>query len=166
MRVGAYLDRWSRAGRTRGEDDCDLIRDRTGRDFSQDPRAQMDMAVRAVFDSWNTERAALYRRQERIPEDLGTAVNIRAMVFGNGSMDSGTGSRSLVTCVRRAGLTVSAAESAGRGCNRRHPQHRPLGRSQEDRQGVARRAARHLATLEEHYKDDRKAHTRRSIGGR
>src|ERR1700760_1420730 len=49
------------------------------------------MAVRAVFDSWNTERAVLYRRQERIPGDLGTAVNICSMVFGNGGMDSGTG---------------------------------------------------------------------------
>jgi pyruvate,orthophosphate dikinase len=51
----------------------------------------MDMAVRAVFDSWNTERAVIYRRQERIPADLGTAVNIVAMVFGNLDMASGTG---------------------------------------------------------------------------
>jgi pyruvate, orthophosphate dikinase len=68
-----------------------LIEDRTGSPFPQDPREQMDLAVRAVFDSWNTERAVLYRRQERIPGDLGTAVNIVSMVFGNGGMDSGTG---------------------------------------------------------------------------
>jgi pyruvate,orthophosphate dikinase len=68
-----------------------LISDHTGEDFPQDPRTQMDMAVRAVFDSWNTERAVLYRRQERIPGDLGTAVNICSMVFGNGGDDSGTG---------------------------------------------------------------------------
>jgi pyruvate,orthophosphate dikinase len=68
-----------------------IIADRTGEDFPQDPRTQMDMAVRAVFDSWNTERAVLYRRQERIPGDLGTAVNICSMVFGNGGDDSGTG---------------------------------------------------------------------------
>jgi len=68
-----------------------LVREHTGRDFPQDPREQLDMAVRAVFESWNTERAVLYRRQERIPGDLGTAVNICSMVFGNGSMDSGTG---------------------------------------------------------------------------
>jgi pyruvate,orthophosphate dikinase len=67
------------------------IKRHTGRDFPQDPREQLDMAVRAVFESWNTERAVLYRRQERIPEDLGTAVNVMAMVFGNGGMDSGTG---------------------------------------------------------------------------
>ena len=46
---------------------------------------------RAVFDSWNTERAVLYRRQEQIPEDLGTAVNVQAMVFGNRGDDSGSG---------------------------------------------------------------------------
>jgi pyruvate,orthophosphate dikinase len=67
------------------------IKKHTGEEFPQDPRRQLDMAVRAVFDSWNTERAVLYRRQERIPGDLGTAVNICSMVFGNGGMDSGTG---------------------------------------------------------------------------
>lgn len=69
----------------------DIIRSETGRDFPQDPREQMDLAIRAVFDSWNTDRARLYRRQERIPEDLGTAVNVQAMVFGNFGMDSGSG---------------------------------------------------------------------------
>jgi pyruvate,orthophosphate dikinase len=68
-----------------------IIRTETGRDFPQDPREQMDLAIRAVFDSWNTDRARLYRRQERIPEDLGTAVNVQAMVFGNFGMDSGSG---------------------------------------------------------------------------
>ncbi|WP_131785475.1 pyruvate, phosphate dikinase [Protofrankia symbiont of Coriaria ruscifolia] len=68
-----------------------IIRDRTGRDFPQGPREQLDLAIRAVFDSWNGERARLYRRQERIPADLGTAVNVVAMVFGNLGMDSGTG---------------------------------------------------------------------------
>ncbi|NUK05059.1 pyruvate, phosphate dikinase [Streptomyces lunaelactis] len=62
-----------------------------GRDFPQDPREQMDLAIRSVFESWNTERAKLYRRQERIPGDLGTAVNICSMVFGNLGPDSGTG---------------------------------------------------------------------------
>ena len=63
----------------------------TGRDFPQDPREQLDLAVRAVFHSWNADRAVLYRRQERIPTDLGTAVNVVAMVFGNLGADSGTG---------------------------------------------------------------------------
>ena len=68
-----------------------IVKDKTGRDFPQDPREQMDLAVMAVFNSWNADRAILYRRQERIPADLGTAVNIVAMVFGNLGMDSGTG---------------------------------------------------------------------------
>ncbi|GAA2514547.1 pyruvate, phosphate dikinase [Pilimelia columellifera] len=62
-----------------------------GRDFPQDPREQLDMAVGAVFRSWNSDRAVLYRRQERIPADLGTAVNVQSMVFGNLGADSGTG---------------------------------------------------------------------------
>nr|WP_229783305.1 pyruvate, phosphate dikinase [Pilimelia anulata] len=62
-----------------------------GRDFPQDPREQLDMAIGAVFRSWNSDRAVLYRRQERIPTDLGTAVNVQSMVFGNLGADSGTG---------------------------------------------------------------------------
>src|SRR5439155_9037348 len=68
-----------------------IVRDATGKDFPQDPREQMDLATRAVFDSWNTDRARLYRRRERIPGDLGTAVNVVAMVFGNLGETSGTG---------------------------------------------------------------------------
>src|SRR6266581_131226 len=68
-----------------------VIREATGREFPQDPREQLDMAIRAVFDSWHTERAALYRRREGISDDLGTAVNVMAMVFGNKGADSGTG---------------------------------------------------------------------------
>jgi pyruvate,orthophosphate dikinase len=68
-----------------------IVVDKTGREFPQEPREQMDLAVRAVFDSWNAERAVLYRRREGIPVDLGTAVNICSMVFGNLGMDSGTG---------------------------------------------------------------------------
>ncbi|MFI7599286.1 pyruvate, phosphate dikinase [Actinoplanes sp. NPDC049681] len=63
----------------------------TGYEFPQDPREQMRLAMEAVFRSWNAERAVLYRRQERIPADLGTAVNVVAMVFGNLGADSGTG---------------------------------------------------------------------------
>ncbi|MDK1474318.1 pyruvate, phosphate dikinase [Streptomyces sp. 549] len=69
----------------------DIVVKQTGRDFPQEPREQMDLAIRAVFDSWNTDRAKLYRRQERIPGDLGTAVNVCSMVFGNLGPDSGTG---------------------------------------------------------------------------
>ena len=68
-----------------------LITEHAGRPFPQDPREQLDLAVSAVFDSWNTDRARLYRRQERIPDDLGTAVTVIAMVFGNRGERSGTG---------------------------------------------------------------------------
>jgi pyruvate,orthophosphate dikinase len=69
----------------------EIVKEQAQREFPQDPREQMDLAINAVFDSWNAERAILYRRQERIPTDLGTAVNVVAMVFGNLGADSGTG---------------------------------------------------------------------------
>ncbi|MFJ4821949.1 pyruvate, phosphate dikinase [Streptomyces bacillaris] len=68
-----------------------IVEAQAGRAFPQDAREQMDLAINAVFDSWNTDRAKLYRRQERIPGDLGTAVNVCSMVFGNLGPDSGTG---------------------------------------------------------------------------
>ena len=69
----------------------DIVVEQAGREFPQDPREQMNLAVMAVFNSWNSDRAVLYRRQERIPSDLGTAVSVVAMVFGNLGDDSGTG---------------------------------------------------------------------------
>ncbi|MER5450226.1 pyruvate, phosphate dikinase [Streptomyces sp. NPDC002764] len=68
-----------------------IIRKETGEEFPQDPADQLSRAIRAVFESWNTERARVYRHREHIPEDLGTAVNVQAMVFGNLGSDSGTG---------------------------------------------------------------------------
>ncbi|AEE46475.1 pyruvate, phosphate dikinase [Cellulomonas fimi] len=69
----------------------EIVRAHTGRPFPQDPREQLDLAIVAVLGSWNTERARLYRRKERIPDDLGTAVNVVPMVFGNLGPTSGTG---------------------------------------------------------------------------
>jgi pyruvate, orthophosphate dikinase len=69
----------------------EIYRDGTGSDFPQDPRVQLERAVRAVFDSWDTPRAQVYRRANGIPDDLGTAVNVVQMVFGNKGEDSGTG---------------------------------------------------------------------------
>src|SRR6476660_3531057 len=60
-------------------------------EFPTDPREQLEQAIRAVFDSWNGERAATYRRINRIPDDWGTAVNVQQMVFGNKGDDSGSG---------------------------------------------------------------------------
>ncbi len=68
-----------------------LVRRHAGRDFPQDPLEQLAMARDAVFRSWNNERAVYYRRQNGIPDDIGTAVNVQAMVFGNLGPTSGTG---------------------------------------------------------------------------
>ncbi len=69
----------------------DAVREHSGHEFPQHPREQLDLAINAVFNSWNTDRARLYRRRERIPQHLGTAVNICTMVFGNLGETSGTG---------------------------------------------------------------------------
>jgi pyruvate,orthophosphate dikinase len=68
-----------------------LIRDETGEDFPQSPAEQLRRAILAVFGSWNGKRARLYRRREHIPDDLGTAVTVQRMVFGNLGPDSGSG---------------------------------------------------------------------------
>ena len=68
-----------------------LVHEHTGKPFPQDPVEQLWLTIEAVFRSWNSPRARLYRRTEHIPDDLGTAVNIVAMVFGNLGADSGTG---------------------------------------------------------------------------
>ncbi|HHX87237.1 MAG TPA: pyruvate, phosphate dikinase, partial [Firmicutes bacterium] len=68
-----------------------LVSRETGTEFPTDPVEQLLLAVQAVFDSWNTPRAMVYRQVNRIPDDLGTAVNVQAMVFGNLNEQSGTG---------------------------------------------------------------------------
>ena len=68
-----------------------IYRRHTGEDFPEDPEAQLRAAIEAVFASWNTDRAVAYRRMEKIPDDLGTAVNVQMMAFGNMGDDSGTG---------------------------------------------------------------------------
>jgi len=69
----------------------ELVKRETGAEFPQDPKEQLDRAIRAVFLSWNNQRAFVYRRIHKIPDDLGTAVNVQMMVFGNMGDDSGTG---------------------------------------------------------------------------
>jgi pyruvate, orthophosphate dikinase len=68
-----------------------IYREHTGEEFPEDPEAQLRAAIEAVFASWNTDRAVAYRRVEKIPDDLGTAVNVQMMAFGNMGGDSGTG---------------------------------------------------------------------------
>ncbi len=69
----------------------EVVKKETGKEFPQDPFEQMRLATVAVFNSWNGKRAVDYRRATNIPDDLGTAVNIVTMVFGNMGWDSGTG---------------------------------------------------------------------------
>ena len=68
-----------------------IVKADTGRDFPEDPNEQLDLAIKAVFASWFGKRAADYRKNQNIPHDLGTAVNVVTMVFGNMGDDSGTG---------------------------------------------------------------------------
>ena len=68
-----------------------VVRKEAGKDFPQDPQVQLNMAIEAVFRSWYNQRAATYRRMNKISDDLGTAVNVQTMVFGNMGETSGTG---------------------------------------------------------------------------
>ncbi|HEX6140611.1 MAG TPA: pyruvate, phosphate dikinase, partial [Candidatus Limnocylindria bacterium] len=91
--VGAKLDTDLTADQLHGIGDrfTEIVRDRTGQEFPTDPYRQLELAVRAVFDSWFGKRAHDYREFNKIPHDLGTAVNVVTMVFGNMGDDSGTG---------------------------------------------------------------------------
>ena len=68
-----------------------IVKKHTKNDFPQEPKEQLFLAINAVFNSWNNQRAIVYRRLNKIPDHLGTAVNIQSMVFGNMGNDSGTG---------------------------------------------------------------------------
>jgi len=83
MPAGALLDVASRFR--------ELVKSETGDPFPEDPLQQLELAIRAVFNSWDNQRAKHYRRIEKIPDDLGTAVNVQTMVFGNMGDDSGSG---------------------------------------------------------------------------
>jgi pyruvate,orthophosphate dikinase len=68
-----------------------IVESETGKKFPSDPLVQLELAINAVFRSWNNKRAIEYREYYKIPHDLGTAVNVVVMVFGNMGLDSGTG---------------------------------------------------------------------------
>lgn len=89
--VGSDTDLSAQDLRGLARDFARLYRERTGSDFPQDPWVQLQGAVLAVFQSWNNRRAVTYRRLNGIPDNLGTAVNVQAMVFGNLGDTSGTG---------------------------------------------------------------------------
>ena len=121
-----------------------IVRAEAGVDFPDDPTEQLRYAIEAVFKSWNGKRARDYRKFEGIADDLGTAVNVQAMVFGNKGDDSGTG----VAFTRNPSTGESAAlrrlpeERAGRRRRGRHPHHRAARRDEQRVPRAAQAAAR------------------------
>src|SRR5207302_705334 len=132
-----------------------IYRDETGTDFPQDAREQLASAVRAVFDSWETPRAQVYRRAHGIPDDLGTAVNVVQMVFGNKGDDSGTGvafTRDPAT--GEAGLYgefLPNAQGEDVVAGIRTPQ--PLGQMKDVMPEAFEQLLDTMRRLEEHYRD-------------
>ncbi len=126
-----------------------------GREFPQDPREQLRHAVEAVFGSWDSPSAVSYRRFEGIPHDIGTAVNVQAMVFGNRGDDSGTGvafTRDPSTGERRRyGDFLANAQGEDVVAGIRIPQ--TLDEMGEDFPGPHRELVEVLETLERHYRD-------------
>ena len=127
-----------------------------GIEFPQDPQEQLRLAIEAVFRSWNGERARIYRKMEKIPDDLGTAVNVQTMVFGNKGDDSGTGvafTRDPATGENRP-YGDFLPQRAGRRRRRRHPR-RP---SRSTRWPTSSPSATPqllevMQTLQTHYRD-------------
>jgi pyruvate, orthophosphate dikinase len=132
-----------------------IYEDETGRPFPQDPRGQLGRAYRAVFDSWNAPRAQVYRRANDIPEDLGTAVNVVQMVFGNRGDTSGTGvcfTRDPATGERRLyGEFLLNAQGEDVVAGIRTPE--PMERMQELMPAAFEQLVDTLDRLEAHYRD-------------
>ncbi|MCI3928860.1 pyruvate, phosphate dikinase [Streptomyces sp. AN091965] len=132
-----------------------LIREGVGEPFPQDPAEQLRRSIRAVFASWNSERARLYRRREHIADDLGTAINVQRMVFGNLGPDSGSGvafTRDPAT--GRPGpygdyLSNAQGEDVVAGIRNTVP----LTELQRLAPSSYARLREHLETLETHYRD-------------
>ncbi|WP_413759848.1 pyruvate, phosphate dikinase [Streptomyces sp. MMBL 11-3] len=132
-----------------------LIHDVTGEDFPQSPAEQLRRAVLAVFRSWNGERARLYRRRERIPDDLGTAVTVQRMVFGNLGPDSGSGvafTRDPATG-RRGPYGDYLSDAQGEDVVAGIRNTVPLAELERLDATSYRQLRKHMRTLEDHYRD-------------
>lgn len=133
----------------------DLVHDRIGRAFPEDPSEQLFMAIEAVFRSWNNDRAIIYRNLNKIDHELGTAVNIQSMVFGNMGNDCGTG----VAFTRNPStgenllygeyLTNAQGEDVVAGI--RTPQ--PISKLQNEMPEIFAQFSKIAKTLEHHYKN-------------
>jgi pyruvate,orthophosphate dikinase len=132
-----------------------IYREETGRDFPQDPREQLTRAVRAVFDSWDSPRAQVYRRTYEIPDELGTAVNVVQMVFGNKGDESGTGvafTRDPSTGEQGLyGEFLANAQGEDVVAGIRTPE--PLAHMEEKLPAAYRQLLETMRRLEEHYRD-------------
>ncbi|MCA2977230.1 MAG: pyruvate, phosphate dikinase [Myxococcaceae bacterium] len=132
-----------------------LVHEQTGRPFPQDPHEQLRLAIEAVFKSWNGKRAVDYRTAAGIPHDLGTAVNVQLMVFGNLGARSGTGvvtTRNVSTGERQLEgdyLLDAQGEDVVSGTRTT----RRIAALAEDMPEVAKAFARHCETLERHFRD-------------
>jgi pyruvate,orthophosphate dikinase len=132
-----------------------IIRNETGSNFPTDPYQQLEQAIKAVFRSWNGDRAKAYRRREKIPDDLGTAVNIVTMVFGNMGEDSGTGvafTRDPATGEKKLfGDYLSNAQGEDVVAGIRTPKH--IDELKEDMPSIYRQFTEVAEKLEKHYRD-------------
>jgi pyruvate, orthophosphate dikinase len=132
-----------------------IIKRETGSEFPSDPQRQLEEAVKAVFRSWNGERAKAYRRREKIPDDLGTGVNVVTMVFGNMGNDSGTGvafTRNPATGEKRLfGDYLANAQGEDVVAGIRTPKH--IDELQQDMPEIYSQFAELAERLERHYRD-------------
>lgn len=133
----------------------EIYKQETGEEFPQNPQTQLMEAVRAVFRSWNNERAVLYRKLNDIPDNLGTAVNVQAMVFGNMGDDSCTGvafTRNPASGIRELfGEFLINAQGEDVVAGIRTPQ--PISEMKENFPDVYSEFERIAALLERHYTD-------------
>ena len=132
-----------------------IYKDKMGADFPQDPKVQLMEAVKAVFRSWDNERAIVYRRMNDIPGDWGTAVNVQSMVFGNMGNTSGTGvafTRNPSTGAKGIyGEYLINAQGEDVVAGIRTPQ--PITRLEEDLPECYRQFIEIATKLEQHYRD-------------
>jgi pyruvate,orthophosphate dikinase len=132
-----------------------IVRSETGADFPSDPYQQLEESIKAVFRSWNGDRAIAYRRREKIPDDLGTAVNVVTMVFGNMGDDSGTGvafTRNPATGERKLfGDYLSNAQGEDVVAGIRTPKH--IDELKEDMPQIYNQFVEVAQKLERHYRD-------------
>ncbi|MEB3329262.1 MAG: pyruvate, phosphate dikinase [Candidatus Sericytochromatia bacterium] len=132
-----------------------LVRNRLGLDFPTEPQVQLRLAIEAVFRSWNNDRAITYRNHHKIAHDLGTAVNVQAMVFGNMGDDSGTGvafTRNPSTGERLLyGEYLTNAQGEDVVAGLRTP--KPIAELQRDMPAVYQQFVAIAERLERHYRD-------------